>query len=942
MEARRGAIKVPTAATKRPIQDAKVNIDLSAIAARDNTVQIKQAMRRVQDLLVEQIQRRSEALKLWEPLPIQDQFHQSGCRVRLVRAGNRAGKAQPVDEPVLTPFGWRPIGLLEEGDLVIGGDGRPARVTGIFHQGVRPVYAITTNDGSRTRSCGEHLWKVAIGNRRFRREEPDWEVAELNDIIRRCGTRPAPKMKPLLPSCSVTMPERPVPIDPYMMGVLLGDGCLASNVVSFTTADDGIVDSLRSMVPNGINVRKKSRYDYSIAKASSGGRNPVLDVMRWYGLLGKKSYEKHVPSDYLFNSERVRLAVLQGLMDTDGSPTRRSKADFSTTSPQLADDVAYLVRSLGGTAATQWRQTGYVHKGHRRKGRPSARMYVRMPEGKCPFRLARKTEVYNDGYANNPGRYIESIEPAGECECVCISVDSPDRTYLTSDCIVTHNTLVAAVEVARAATNSDPHKKYPEKGDIYVIAEQWGEIGRVIYPKLFQKGPFKVIKDKATGYLRAYRPWMEEDRARASQAREAEPLIPKRYIAKVAWHEKKLNQPALVELTTGWKIHFFSGDAKPASGSAIDIAWLDEEIKEAEWFVELNSRIADREGRIIWTATPEVGTDQFHDYCQKAQDHTYLLPHEREAEEYKLSLAENPHLSEKSKAGMASMLSDQDYQIRILGEFASVGRVIFPEYKRPLHGIEYFEIPKGWTHYASIDPGHQICAVLFAAVPDPMDMLEREDPFDLIVFDELYIPKCNAKIFAEQFERKVRDYDLEDMVIDMHGSRVTEAGSGLSIYDQYATALTERGVTCNRRKHGFALVDDDVKSSIERCRYYLGLRPAFEDRPGPATTPRLRIMCKRDERGQLHPLLPNFDWEIARWKYKVVKDHATEEPETRGRVHSMACLRYLCGLNPRFVPQKNRRKNELVSWIEREQRAYARQQTGVNRPGIVFGPAGSY
>lgn len=504
-------------------------------------------------------------------------------------------------------------------------------------------------------------------------------------------------------------------------------------------------------------------------------------------------------------------------------------------------------------------------------------------------------------------------------------------------------TNAAAVEVARAVTGTDPYNKYPKSGEIYVVTEQWGEVGRVIYPKLFLPGAFKVIKDKSTGLLRAYRPWSDEDKHRAGHAKNAAPLIPARYISRIAWHEKKLNQPKLVEIVNGdgtWIIHFFSGDSKPPSGSSIDMAWLDEEIKEAEWFVELNSRIAEREGVIVWTATPEIGTDQFHDYCQKATDQTHLLPHERDVEEYKLRLADNPHLSEAAKAGMASMLSDQDYQIRIEGEFASVGRIIFPEYKKQLHGVEYFEVPKSWTHYAAIDPGHQICAVLLGAVPDPMDMLDREDPFDLVLFDEIYIPKCSAKIFAEQFERKVRDYDLEDMVIDMHGSRVTEAGSGLSIYDQYAAALADKGVECNRRRHGFALGDDDVKSSIERCRYYLGLRQAYEDRPGKPTTPRVRVMCKRDDRGQLQTQLPNFDWEIVRWKYKVVAGHATEEPETRGRVHLMACFRYLCGLNPRYVPRAYKRKNDMVSWLEREQRAFDRQNSSLPRQGLVFGPAG--
>lgn len=506
-------------------------------------------------------------------------------------------------------------------------------------------------------------------------------------------------------------------------------------------------------------------------------------------------------------------------------------------------------------------------------------------------------------------------------------------------------TLAACIEVARAVTNQDPYGKYPKKGDWYLVTEQWGEVGRVIYPKLFKKGAFKVIRDQETGLMRAYNPLDPKDRARESKAKESPPLIPKRLIQHIAWHEKKHYQPSRIDLKTGWTMHFFSGDAKPPSGSAIDGALLDEEIPESEWFIELNSRIAEREGVIIWSATPEVGTDQFHDYCAKAQEQSHLLPHEREFEEFKLSVLDNPHFSERGKAGMAGALSDADYQVRILGEFASAGRVIFPEFNLREHGIPYFEIPKSWTYYAAVDPGRQICAVLFGAVPDPMDMVDREDPFDLLLFDELYIPRCTAALFAESMEYKCRERDWESFVIDLHGSRVTEAGSGRSIYDHYKEALEKKGVQNRRHKHNFAFGDDNVKGSIERCRYYLGKRRVHEDVEGEATTPRVRILCDVDPRGLYHSRLPNFVSEIGRWKYKVQKVRhgaqaaPTDEPETRGLNHLMHCFRYLCGLNPTYVIPQTRRRTAIESFLDREQRAFNRQQQGALKPAS-FSPAG--
>lgn len=507
------------------------------------------------------------------------------------------------------------------------------------------------------------------------------------------------------------------------------------------------------------------------------------------------------------------------------------------------------------------------------------------------------------------------------------------RTRLVRGSNRAGKTLVAAVEVARAVTNTDPHKKYPKSGDVYIVSEQWGEIGRVIYPKLFMKGAFKVIRDKVTREIRAYKPWDPDDAARASEAKEAEPLIPKRMLAKpIAWHDKKLNQPEVVELKTGWRLHFFSGESKPPSGSAIDIAWLDEEIPEALWFVELNSRIAEREGVMIWTATPEIGTDQFHDYCQKAQEQILLPADLRDVEEYKMTLAENPHLSEKSKKGMASLLGDQDYEVRILGEFASTGRVIFPEYQRRTHCIDWFEVPKNWTHYAAIDPGHQVCAVLIGAVPDPADMVDRPDPFDLLLYDELYIPKCNAKMFAAAFEQKTRYFDFEDWVIDMHGARITDIGSGITVYEHYRAELEQLGVTCHRRGSGFGVGDDDIDGTIERARQLLSVNPMTGH-------PRLRVMAKLNDHGQFRPLLPNFDYELTRWKYKTVKGIVTSVPEDRGRVHQMANLRYLVGMKPKFVPQRRQPRSAFEDQIERMRRKAERQNI-VPGAALRFGPVG--
>lgn len=493
----------------------------------------------------------------------------------------------------------------------------------------------------------------------------------------------------------------------------------------------------------------------------------------------------------------------------------------------------------------------------------------------------------------------------------------------------------AAVEVARCVSRKDPYNKYPKSGDIYIVSEQWGEIGRVIYPKLFKAGAFKAIKDHETKEYRAFNPTTDADRA--ADAVPAGPLIPKRLLAKpIAWHDKKLEQPERIELTTGWTIHFFSGESKPPSGSAIDLAWLDEEITRAEWFVELNSRVAERDGKIMWTATPEVGTDQFHDYCTQAEDQLILPAHERDIEQWHLTLADNPHLTEKAKAGMASMLTDVDYEVRILGNFAGAGRVIFPEYSARTHCIDRFEVPKTWTRYLSVDPGHTICAVLFAAVPNPQDMVMGgpwgSEPFEMVLYDELYIPKCTAVKLAEAMRKKTEHDDFEDFVIDMHGARQTQMASGVTVIDEYQREIEAAGVVCRRRQSRFVGGNPDTKGGIEACRRYLA--------PDPHTgAPRIRIMGHRGDNGIIKPLLDKLDWEMKHWKNKTVRGQVTEEPETKGRVHQVANLRYLCSMNPQYVPQVYRRNSPLQDQLEMLKR---KQDMMFPRPSqpLTFAPAG--
>jgi phosphate starvation-inducible protein PhoH and related proteins len=377
------------------------------------------------------------------------------------------GRAQPVATLVLTPDGFRPIGSLAVGDLVIGSDGKPTPVIGVYPQGEKDIYRLTAQDGASTLASGDHLWAVATRDDR-RRGKP-LRVLNTREMIGDLRASRSHRYELPLHSAPVRFPYREVPMDPYALGLLLGDGCLTgSTTPSFATRDPELAWELKRLLP-GTEVRPLQGPDYLLNKVTSPGEvitleNPVTGVARRLGLSGTGSATKFVPDHYLHNSHQVRLAVLQGLLDTDGGPVaqrgRTCRVQYSTASPRLRDDVIFLVRSLGGIAYHRTRPAEGRRPGLA-KGRPVYHRHdayiieIRLPEGIEPFRLTRKRDTYHAaGGGGRPMRYIESIEPEGTAEAVCIAVAAADSLYTTEDFLLTHNTLNDSFIILDEAQNT--------------------------------------------------------------------------------------------------------------------------------------------------------------------------------------------------------------------------------------------------------------------------------------------------------------------------------------------------------------------------------------------------------------------------------------------------------------------------------------------------------
>jgi phosphate starvation-inducible PhoH-like protein len=380
------------------------------------------------------------------------------------------GRAQPLAANVLTPQGWRAIGELAVGDLVVGSDGLPTPVLGVYPQGRKPVFRVTTQDGASTLACGEHLWTVQTPDDRSHHRPA--RVLQTQDMIGNLRRGSVHRYELPLVDAVEFVPQD-VPMDAYALGLLLGDGCLTTATTpSFATADPELAEALDAALP-GIELFRKTEIDYVLRRTGGGGRggvitaNPVTAVLRELQLAGTRSNTKFVPEQYRFNTAAVRLAVLQGLLDSDGGPVRQQsrtcRIQYTTCSEQLRDDVVFLVRSLGGVA--YWRRRpAEGRKPGLANGRPVGYrndafvLDIRMPAGVQPFRLARKQEIYDACGGGRPMRFIHEIEPAGETETVCIQVGAADSLYVTDDLIVTHNTLNDAFIILDEAQNTTPEQ----------------------------------------------------------------------------------------------------------------------------------------------------------------------------------------------------------------------------------------------------------------------------------------------------------------------------------------------------------------------------------------------------------------------------------------------------------------------------------------------------
>ena len=359
-----------------------------------------------------------------------------------------------VSTPVATPNGWTAAGMLDIGDTVFGADGHRCQVTRIYPAQLRQCYRILFDDGSDLVTDDvQELPFFIVTPGKYHGPAP-MSAAEARDHVWSQRARPQRQLR-LDNGGALKLPERDLAVHPYVLGCWLGDGGVHGGAIG--KPDDELFEHIRSCgygvsAPHGQRQIMRTVYGLSAQLRELG--------LQWIDpehphSHGRLAGVKRVPDEYLRASYRQRLALLQGLMDTDGTWNRpRKRAVFTTTDKELASVTAELVATLG------WKARVSPQQAHGFGLTVTAYHVEFTPEGSNPFRLSRKADLVRLGSKRSGHRIVKSIEPVPSVLTRCIDVDSPDHLYLAGKQMVPVHNCLGASSLAKIKSPAGPSRRY--------------------------------------------------------------------------------------------------------------------------------------------------------------------------------------------------------------------------------------------------------------------------------------------------------------------------------------------------------------------------------------------------------------------------------------------------------------------------------------------------
>lgn len=381
------------------------------------------------------------------------------------------GKSLWVDELVATPKGFVRIGDIRVGDFVMNRKGQPTKVLGVFPQGKRDLYKVGFSDGVSCICDMEHLWAV---NSYYQRCGKKWSSRRKKKVYRPDNTYKVKTLREIVEdglfrshgrrhNYKVPMPKathfnkKVLHVNPYLLGLMLGDGNFKSLVM---TVDNQDIDNI------DVNL-KDCGFDYTVSTVTiDDNTKSYIKINKEFGKSLSEYYSldisndsKYIHSDFLYNSIKNRVELLNGLMDSDGTCSKNGYSSYSTKSKRLAEEVKQLVLSLGGFAKVREKNASYFNENLNQVVNCGLHyeVVITLCDKKYPiFKLKRKQDrvVYRDKKKGE--RFIDSVEFAFNDDAVCILVEDKEHLFLTKDFIVTHNTSLTTAMASFAATYKCP------------------------------------------------------------------------------------------------------------------------------------------------------------------------------------------------------------------------------------------------------------------------------------------------------------------------------------------------------------------------------------------------------------------------------------------------------------------------------------------------------
>ena len=447
--------------------------------------------------------------------PLQGDIFNTICRggrkgkMYLRSAGTSVGKAAPNYTKIPTPNGWTTVGEIKVGDYLFDRHGKPTKVLAVYPQKEKKqVYKVYFKSGRIAECCNEHLWSYYSNlNDRAPNKLITSTLQEIIDNPKGLQNKDG-SYRWSVPICEpVQYTEKKYSIDPYVMGLILGDGSFRYNkrnkAFTFSSTDIELVGSIKErMRYKKYKKNSGKNYNWTFESDYEDHNNVwVEDILKNYPELWQtKSENKFIPQDYLFGSIKQRFDLLSGLLDTDGHISKSGgRISFTTVSQALRDNVIELCESLGMTCSylvdkrTEKYTTGECYRVDI-KAKPEVKRYM--------FKLKRKREIVEKYLSNNKRKErrdrdaIVKIEATGKyTDMTCFYVDNEEHLFLMNDFITTHNTRQMVGDCCCIA--------YPIRYDIN--KNEWvstGNCEKVLYV-MTEQDP-EEIKTMILAYLTGY------------------------------------------------------------------------------------------------------------------------------------------------------------------------------------------------------------------------------------------------------------------------------------------------------------------------------------------------------------------------------------------------------------------------------------------------------